>query len=133
MKKQARLSSLHKNLVRRYLLWAYKTTRESFERIERKTTQLIVDEFILDYFVRRPWGPPKAFKAYIDAKRKDELKLKFCDGKRTKLNPEYLYLQNRLSAIEAAVRYFLGPKELQRFGRLYESEFTRRILEATQH
>lgn len=38
----------HKDLIRRYLLWAFKTTKESFERIERKTTQLMVDEYILE-------------------------------------------------------------------------------------
>ena len=48
MKKKIRLTLDHENLVRRYLLWAYKSTREDFERIERKTTQLIVDEYIRD-------------------------------------------------------------------------------------
>ena len=126
------LSRQHQNLIRRYLIWAYKSTRESFERIERKTTQLTVDEFILAYFTKNKMDVPADFRAYIAQKRKDELKLKFSANKK-KLNPEYLYLKNRLSAIEAAVKYFLGDKELKRLHRDFELEFTRRIWEARDH
>jgi hypothetical protein len=128
-----RLSTAHQNLLRRYLLWAYKTTRESFERIERKTTQLMADEYILDYFSKHRLPIPAEFKAYVAAKRKDELKLKFSDGNKKKLHPQYVYLKNRLNATEAAVRYFLGGKELKRMTKLFEEEFTRRILEARDH
>ena len=123
----------HKNLIRRYLLWAYKSTREAFERIERKTTQLIVDEFILDHLSRGKHRVPPSFRAYIADKRKDELKLKFAGADRKKLHPEYVYLRDRLAAIEAAVKYFLGAGEIKRMDRLYEAEFTRRILEARDH
>lgn len=128
-----RRSSSHKNLIRRYLLWAYKSTKESFERIERKTTQLMADEFILDYFSKHRLDLPEEFRQYVAAKRQDETKLKFSDGKRSRYHPQYLYLKNRLAAIEAAVEHFLGKAELGRFEKLFEGEFTRRILEARDH
>ena len=127
------LSSDHRNLIRRYLLWAYKSTKESFERIERKTTQLIVDEYIFDHLTKNNHRVPPSFKAYIAGKRKEEFKLKFADINRKEFHPEYLYLKNRLAAIEAAVKYFLGVSELKRMGKLFEEEFTRRILKARDH
>lgn len=133
MKNKGKLSWEHKNLVRRYLLWAYQSTKESFERIERKTTQLIVDEYILGYLSKNKFEVPKGFRDYIALKRKDERKLKFADAKNKKLHPQYVYLKNRLLGIEAAVRYFLGGKEMKRMRKLYEEEFTRRILEARDH
>ena len=127
------LSREHKNLVRRYLIWAYKTTRESFERIERKTTQLTVDEYIFDYFSSNNFTIPQEFRAYIVDKRKDELKLKFADAGRKKLHPQYVYLKNRLEAIEAAIKHFLGGMEMKRIAGLYEEEFTRRIIGSKEH
>lgn len=122
-----KLSPEHKDLIRRYLLWAYKTTRESFERIERKTTQLVVDEYILKQI--KDAGTSNnfigEFEDYIKAKRADELKLK--------ADPQYVYLKNRLKAIEAAIKHFLGVKELNTIHSLYEKEFTNRILQARDH
>ena len=123
-----KLPQKHKDLVRRYLLWAYKTTKESFERIERKTTQLIVDEYILKHIKTAGGTAPhliKEYEAYIKTKRADELKLK--------KDPQYGYLKNRLKAIEAAVRHFLGAKELSAIRSMYEQEFTTRILQAREH
>ena len=133
MRKKGKLNAGRQHLIRRYLLWAYKSTKESFERIERKTTQLTVDEFILKYLFKHKYEIPPAFKTYISDKRKDELKLKFVDGDKQKLHPEYVYLKDRLEAIEAAIAYFLGAKELRQIQELYEKEFTRRILEARDH
>lgn len=126
-------STQHKNLIRRYLLWAYFSTRENFERIERKTTQLIVDEYIFDYFTQHKLTIPQEFRAYITDKRKEELKLKFADTAKDKLHPQYTYLKNRLEAIEGAVKHFLGGMELKRFAAIYEKEFTRRIIETKDH
>ena len=133
MKKLVKITPEHKNLIRRYLLWAYKSTKEEYERIERKTTQLMVDEFILGHLSKNKSDIPEEFKSYIAGKRRDELKLKFADAKGKKLHPQYLYLKNRLSAIEAAIKYFLGNKELKQMDKLFEEEFTRRILEAREH
>ena len=131
MSKASRLSLSHQGLIRRYLLWAYKTTREGFERIERKTTQLQVDKYLWARLNKN--CPSEAgyqvlveeFKVYIANKKADEIKLK--------KDPQYLYLQNRLAAIESATKHFLGAKALRAFEALFEAEFTRRILEAKEH
>jgi hypothetical protein len=126
------LSHDHKALIRRYLLWMFKTTKESFERIERKTTQLIVDEYILER-VKTAKGVPanvkkeydglvEEFNTYIKTKRAKE-----------HLHPQYPYLKNRLQAVEGAIRHFLGEKELRAMRSLYEKEFTGRILQAREH
>jgi len=133
MKKKVSLSLDHKNLIRRYLLWAYKSTKEGFERIERKSTQLLVDEYILDYFSKNKFKMPQEFKVYVADKRRDELKLKFVNDAGKDFHPDYVYLKNRLKVIEAAIICFLGRKELVCMQRLYEAEFTRRILEARDH
>jgi len=133
-----------KDLIRRYLLWAFKTTKENFERIERKTTQLMVDKYVLQHIKTTEKDVPvhgkgeydslvKEFEAYIENKRKDELKLKFSEGQGKSLHPQYVYLKNRLQAIEAAIRHFLGDKELRAIRSLYEKEFTCRILQAREH
>ncbi len=137
------ISLSHKNLIRRYLLWAYKTTRESFERIERKTTQLKVDEHLLKTLNRlaKPKGASQKdyqkfieeFKKYITDKKEDELKQKYADKNKTSLHPQYLYLRNRLSAIEEAIKYFLGPGELKKIESFFEKEFIGRILQAREH
>ena len=127
------LSRAHKDLVRRYLIWAYKTTREDFERIERKTTQLAVDDYIFKYFTAHKLKVPQEFKTYIANKRNDEQKLKYSGADKKSLNPQYVYLKNRLSGIEAAITYFLGGKELKCIAGFYEKEFTRRIMEAREH
>jgi hypothetical protein len=134
----------HKALIRRYLLWFFKTTKESLERIERKTTQLTVDKYVFDHIKAAGHKVPdhgrgkynglvKEFEAYIKAKREDELKLKFSDARKKSLNPQYIYLKNRLQAVEAAVKHFLGEKELRKMRSLYEKEFTSRILQARDH
>jgi hypothetical protein len=134
-----KINALHKNLIRRYLLWAYKTTKESFERIERKTTQLLVDDHILNSLrktgdvTKGCQGHVEEFKQYIANKRQDELKLKYTNPKGKALNPDYLYLKNRLTAIEGAVKHFLGASELKKMEALFEEEFTRRILQAKDH
>ena len=123
------INSIHKNLIRRYLIWGYKTTKESFERIERKTTQLKVDEYIsrkLNYKKVNNKDYQKLiheFELYIKNKIKE---------KRT-YHPQYLYLKNRLTAIEEAIKYFLGKKELTKIEKIYEQEFVERILKARDH
>ena len=127
---------MNKPLIRRYLLWCFKTTKESFERIERKTTQLLVDEYLLKNLKKQrntPLAHLKEFEKYIQNKRADELKLKFANAKSKAFHPEYLYLKNRLKATEEAITHFLGVKELREIKSLYEKEFTTRILQAREH
>ncbi len=135
---------LEHELYRRYLLWAYKTTRESLERIERKTTQLVIDDYLrkrigqkkitLKGKDRRSYeGYLAEFDQYIAAKRADEKKLKYAADSSTELNPQYLFLCHRLEAIESAIVHFLGKKELNHTVKLFNAEFTRRILESRDH
>jgi hypothetical protein len=137
----SKLGKNEKALVRRYLLWCYKTTKESVDWIERKFTQSTVDHFVLSRLEKMK-APATAkgeyqkrideFRVYISDKEKDGAKQKFAGG-RQDLNPEYLYLRNRLSAVEDAIRHFLGTQELARINLMYEQEMTRRILESKEH
>ena len=124
-----------KDLKRRYLVWFYKTTKEAWDKIERKFTQIEVDELILEelkkdersqkvkYFIDE-------FEAYIKRKSEDGLALKY-DGK--ELKPEYLFLSLKLEAIEKAIVKELGKPALSKIKALYEKEMTERILKSTEH
>lgn len=135
---------LKHDLYRRYLLWAYKTTRESLERIERKTTQLVIDDYIKENIGKQKItfkgknrlnyeGQVAEFDKYIATKRADEKKLKYASASSTELNPQYVFLCHRLEAIESAIVHFLGKKELKQCAKLFNEEFTRRILESRDH
>jgi len=141
MKKLTLASLDEKDLVRRYLIWCYKTTKENFDRIERKFTQVKVDEFIFNrltsskrflFFQENTLYQKQLdeFRLYIDQKRNDGEKLKFFQKRYT---ANYQFTKNRLEAVEEAISYFLGKSELARIKKLYEEEFTKRILEAREH
>ncbi len=132
------------NLMRRYLLWAYKTTKEDLDWIDRKFTQLEVDEQILKQLTKSLSsmtglkrdafsGKINEFQEYMLKKKDRGLKEKFLDSDQKDLQPQYVYLHKRLSAIEKTIRTLLGSKELTRIRLLYEQEMTRRILEAKEH
>ncbi len=122
-------SKFQQELYTRYLLWAYKTTREAFERIERKTTQIVIDEHIHKHLVLAGVDV-KEFDQYIATKKTDEIKQKYTDESKAVLNPAYVYLRARLEAIEDVTKAVLGDSALRRFEDLFEAEFTRRILES---
>ena len=133
--KSQKLSIKEKKLLRRYLIWCYKTTKESLDRIDRYYTQLKVDEFILKQV---SFSQNKNYENYIDdfkkymvTKKENVDKKKFLNG--ANFQPEYLYLQNRFKAIEKAIGVFLGKKALKEITELYEEDMTRRILEAREH
>ncbi len=138
-----KISVTQKNLIRRYLIWGYKSTKESFERIERKMTQLMVDEHLLktlQRFEKKEGKNQKDYQKFIEEfvkymahKKQDERTQKFSDGNDKVLNGEYLYLRNRLKAIEGAIKYFLGALELKKIESLYEKEFVERILKSREH
>ncbi|MBF0521621.1 MAG: hypothetical protein HQL24_01040 [Candidatus Omnitrophica bacterium] len=133
-----------KNLIRRYLIWCYKTTKESLDRIDRYYTQLKADDFILKElkagqdFKKEESNPAyktlvKGFEDYMAQKKinVDQKKYSECDLKN--LHPDYLYLKNRCSAIQNAIVHFLGKKELKAIQQLYEQEMTQRILQSREH
>ncbi len=128
-----------KNLIRRYLIWCYKTTKEELDRIDRYFTQSLVDGRLLELLSKNKQKNAAYqkkiadFKVYMDVKEKNALEKKYLDLKNKTLQPQYCYLQNRLNAIEQVIVEFLGKKELKLIQALYENEMTRRILEAREH
>jgi len=54
-------------------------------------------------------------------------------SRRSQLKLDYLYLKNRLTAIEKAIKHFLGPGQMKHIRLLYEQEMTQRILTAREH
>lgn len=137
-----KLTQNEKDLTRRYLIWCYKTTKEDLDRIDRYYTQLKADAFILDQLIKDSGffkedegyqALVRDFEKYMAAKKENVDKKKFKDVEKQTLNPNYKYLRNRFTAIEKTIEHFFGTKELTEIGRLYEEEFTKRILEAKEH
>ena len=130
-----------RNLIKRYLIWCYKTTKEELDRIDRYFTQYLVDEVILrelkkdkSYLSSRPYAKRvHDFSRYMQTKQSNALSKKFINGRLKKLRPNYMYLTNRLRGIEKAIIAFLGRKELSRVVAGYEEEMTRRIWQSTEH
>jgi len=125
MKKRSSLS-----LKKRYLIWFYKQVRESLDKVDRKFTQLEIDQYILEQMRKLDTNRAaknyiEEFKVYIQNKEKDALGRKY-SGK--ELKPEYYFLQLKLQAIEKSVEKELGKKGLKEIEALYEQEMVRRIL-----
>jgi hypothetical protein len=131
-----------KNLKKRYLIWLYMVTKEAFDRFERKFTQLDIDTFMLFEMEKELKGAylpdeKKAlekfindFRDYIAEKEQTCLKLKY-KGKR--VDPEFLFLDIKLEAIEKAIVKELGAKALDEIKTFYESEMTQKISRGTKH
>ncbi len=144
MPQKSPLTQNETNLIRRYLIWCYKTTKEDLDKIDRYFTQMKADDLVLQQLKQsKEYRSSKGGKAYQDRieqfqvymnkKEANVLKRKFKDGGRKVLDPDYQYLKNRFVAIEETIRHFLGPKELKKICLLYEEEMTRRILESREH
>lgn len=126
-----------KNLRIRYLTWLYKNTKEAFDVYERKFTQLEIDEFILKEMEKELKGsylPQEKkplekmvndFRSYIVEKEKVCLKLKY---KGKKIDPEFIFLDVKLEAIEKTIQSEFGSSGLERIKKLYEEEMTKRIM-----
>ncbi len=131
-----------KNLKKRYLIWLYMTTKEAFDRYERKFTQLDIDEFMLFEMEKElkgaylPGGKKALekyindFRNYISGKEKACLKLKY-KGKR--VDPEFLFLDIKLQAIEKAIVEELGRKALDEIKNFYEQEMALKISRGVKH
>lgn len=124
-----------KNLKKRYLIWLYKATKESLDKILRKFTQLEIDNFILRQLKDgKNAGKIDKFIAeleeYIRNKEKDSLCLKF---ENKELKPDFRFLDLKLKAIEKSIVKELGRKALKEIKLLYETEMTERILKNTEH
>ena len=124
-----------KNLKKRYLIWLYKTTKEAWDKVERKFTQLDIDRAILDELNKldsdkRTRSFIGEFANYIRNKEKEGLDLKYEGGK---LKPSYHFLGLKLKAIEKVIVKELGEKDLREIKSLYEEEMTGRILKSREH
>jgi len=144
MGKKSDLTRREKDLIRRYLAWCYKTTKEELDKVDRYFTQLKADDFVWQQLRKTKEYKPSSgagaykdlvdqFQGYMKKKEANVLKKKFKDNKCTTLNPDYQYLHNRFVAVEKAIRHFLGAKDLEKICCLYEQEMTRRIFEAREH
>jgi len=142
--RKVKLTLNEKKLLRRYLVWCYKTTKEELDKVDRYFTQLKADDYILkqlklveNYTSSTENKDYKSsvdqFETYIKTKELNVLKKKFKDRKCTKLNPDYQYLQCRFTAIEKTIAHFLGDPELNKICLLYEQEMIERILQAREH
>ncbi len=130
-----------KNLKKRYFIWLYKTTKEAFDKYERKFTQLDIDKSILNRMEKELKGAYlphekklfetdiNKFKLYIEEKEKACLKLKY---KGKKLNSEFLFLDIKLGAIEKAIVEEFDSKTLEEIESLYEEEMIERILQSRE-
>ena len=130
-----------KNLEVRYLTWLYKTTKEAFDRYERKFTQLEIDASVLKEMEKELKGsymPQEKksleklvndFRLYITEKEKDCLKLKY---KGKKIDPEFIFLDVKLNAIEKAVIKEVGADGLEKMKIAYHAEMVKRIMEEKQ-
>lgn len=131
-----------KNLKKRYFVWLYKTTKEAFDKFERKFTQTDIDKDILlemenvlmgSYLPHEKVALEKLvnnFREYIASKEKSCLELKY-QGLRT--NPEFIFLDVKLNAIEKLIAKEFGRKALEEIRALYEKEMTCRILKGAEH
>jgi len=125
-------------LKKRYLIWLYKTTKEAFDCYERKFTQLEIDQSILQEIEKELKGSylpheKKALEKHVNdfrdyiAKKEDVcVKLKY---KGKKMNPEFIFLDVKLEAIEKAITKELGRDALAKIKEVYEQEMQRRIME----
>ena len=125
----------------RYLTWLYKTVKEAFDRYERKFTQLEIDEFVLREMEKELKGSympqeKKAleklvndFRNYIAEKEKSCLKLKY---KGKKIEPEFIFLDVKLNAIEKAIVKEIGQEGLEKIKTAYREEMIKRVLEERQ-
>jgi molecular chaperone GrpE (heat shock protein) len=126
-----------RNLKKRYLLWLYKTTKEAFDRYERKFTQIDIDKFILaemEKELEQAYLPNEkeaikgfinTFIGYVDNKEKACAELRQ-GGKKT--NAEFLFLDMKLQAVEKAIVRDLGKRALSRIKAMYEQEMAERVL-----
>ena len=133
------LTQKEQDLIRRYLVWCYKTSKEELDKIDRYFTQAVVDDYLIERLKSsQDGGAPfrksiEDFVQYAQEKKSKAEAKKFADPARRTLHPDYRYLKARFEAIEQAICHFFDQKELARIAALYEAEMTERILKAREH
>jgi len=111
--------------------------------MDRYDTQHLVDLFVLKELKKSKEFHGRSldqyqklvqdFESYLCEKKAKADKKKYSDSRRSQLKLDYLYLKNRLTAIEKAIKHFLGPGQMKHIRLLYEQEMTQRILTAREH
>ena len=136
------LTQKEQDLIRRYLIWCYKTTKEELDKIDRYFTQAVVDDYLIERLESLPEYKARGSSFYrsvadfIQYAREKKAKAegkKFADPAQATIHPDYQYLKARFEAIEQAICHFFDQKELERIAALYEKETTERILKAREH
>ena len=136
------LTQKEQDLIRRYLVWCYKTTKEDLDKIDRYFTQAVVDDYLIERlknlseYKDRGTFFHKSVEDFVQYAREKKAKAegkKFADPARETLQPDYQYIKARVEAIEQAICHFFDQKELERIAALYEQEMTERILKAREH
>jgi len=131
-----------KNLKKRYFIWLYKSTKEDFDKYERKFTQIDIDNDILTEMENALLGSylpheKDALQKHIDDfQRYIQTKEKACSELRDqhkKINPDFIFSEIKLNAVEKIIIKELGRKGLEEIRSLYEEEMTQRILKSTEH
>jgi len=129
-----------KNLKKRYFIWLYKGAKEAFDKYERKFTQVGIDKDILMEMEKELLGsylPHEKdvlqrhiddFEKYIENKEKACLELR---DQNKKINPDFIFSEIKLNAVEKVIARELGRKGLAEIRALYEKEMTKRILKST--
>lgn len=131
-----------RNLKKRYYIWLYKGAKSIFDKFERKFTQVDIDQEILAEMEKELLGAflpheKNALQKYInDFQKYIENKEKACSELRDqgkKINPEFIFSEIKLNAVERAIIKGLGKKGLEEIKSLYEKEMTERILKSTEN
>jgi len=131
-----------RNLKKRYYIWLYKGAKSIFDKFERKFTQVDIDQEILAEMEKELLGAflpheKNALQKYInDFQKYIENKEKACSDLRDqgrKINPEFIFSEIKLNAVERAIIKGLGKKGLEEIKSLYEKEMTERILKSTEN
>jgi|GEM_PF-244592 len=131
----------HASLLKRYLLWLYKMTKDECDKIDRKFTQLEIDRQIekileksidaCDPALRQALALQLGeWKAYIVGKEADGERLKFDSN--GQLDPHYAFLCLKKEAVERLIVTQFGHKGLREIKDLYEEASRIRILEDTR-
>ncbi|MDP2043642.1 MAG: hypothetical protein Q8K15_00560 [Candidatus Omnitrophota bacterium] len=131
-----------KNLKKRYFIWLYKIAKEAFDKDERKFTQVDIDKDVLAEMEKELLGlylphEKDALQRHInDFQKYIENKEKACSELRDqhrKINPDFIFLEIKLDAIEKVIVRELGRRGMDEIKSLYEKEMTERILKSTEH
>jgi len=130
-----------KNLKKRYLIWLYKTAKETFDKFERKFTQTDIDKDILVEMEKELLGAYLPHEKEAIQKRINDFykyvedKEKACSELRNqhkKINPDFIFSEVKLNAVEKIILKELGSRGFEEIKSLYEKEMTIRILKSTE-